>query len=592
MNGYRSSGQRVRKVTTRTIACAFLFLVSLPGLLAQDRELARVYAGEAIQLYHAGQHGRAADVARRGLEFRGDESDLHVVIGRVAEHEAGSVRDAVNAYRRALVADRFVRFESTETRSRAAALLNRMGEYQQAIDIIEQPGVDPLFDRNLLFEYARALFGNGRLVEGEQRAAAGVRIYLDDPRFFRLLLERVPVPGYRDYLAVRRYEAPTREYQQLLLSYLTRVPDSTHRREALERYFALGGDDPVAALLLLERTGLSDEARQREFDRFLSLGGAREHDLIRRALAAGDAGTGEPLSELLVERFTDFTGELVVDRTREGIAEQRLVFADGRLRRWEVDRNRDGRPEFVMSIENLLPRMVEHAGPGGYSRLEYGDYPTVRRVTFAEPDGGRTVYRMIGDRLEHLLVNPRLTDPQRSATGETLPDALQPIALAEPFTILNRDTVRRNASFGERYAALSTVPYRIEQLEQGRPVRSVTDTTGDGMTDFVVRYENGLPAEGMRDLTGDGSFEVIETYRDGALVMITVVSLPDRVAEYYEVFGELETRAWDLDRDGTIDVRERYLQDLLVQRQYAVGEDGQFELSIEFFSDILSIGTE
>ncbi|TVR04263.1 MAG: hypothetical protein EA403_05190 [Spirochaetaceae bacterium] len=565
-----------------------MFLVALSSGMAQDRDLARVYADEAIELYRAGERQRAADVARRGLEFRSDESDLHVVVGRVAEHDSVRIRDAVAAYRRALGADRFVRFDGTETRARAAALLNRMGEHRQAIEIIEQAGIDPLFDRNLLFEYARALFGSGRAIEAEQRAGAGVRIYLDDPRFFRLLLERVPVPGFRDYLAVRRYEAPTPEYRRLLLSYLIRVPDSTHRREALERYFVLEGDDPVAALLLLESAGLSEAAMEREFDRFLALGGAYEHDLIRRAFEAGNDG----MRERLLERFTDFTGELVVDRARKGVPEQRLIVSAGRLHTWEVDPNRDGRPEFMMSIENLLPRMVEHTGPGGYSNLEYGDYPAVRRVTFPDADGGRVVYRMIGDRLELLLVNPRLSDPQRDADGVVLPDALQPLALADPFTILDRDTVRRNAAFVEHHTASAALPHRIVQLENGQPVRSVADTTGDGMTDFVVRYENGLPAEGMRDLTGDGSFEVIETFRDGTLVMITVVSLPDRVAEYYEVFGALETRAWDLDRDGVIDVRERYLQDLLVQRQYTSGENGEFDLSIEFFSDILSIGTE
>ncbi len=588
MNEHRISGRKVRRVTSRTILCTVVFLMGFSTVIAQDRDIARVYADEAIQLYDAGQRVRAADVARRGLEFDENESDLHVLIGRVAEQDSGLVRDAVESYRRALIANRFLRFDETETRSRAAALLNRIGEYRQAIEIIAQPGIDPLFDRNLLFEYARALFGSGRTVEGEQRAAAGVRIYLDDPRFFRLLLERVPVPGFRDYLAVRRYEAPTPEYRQLLLSYLIRVPNSTHRRETLARYFELGGEDPVAVLLLLESTGLSAAEREREFDRFLALGGADEHDLVLRAFEAGD----DEMRDRLVERLSGFTGELVVDRSRVGVPEQRLRFERGRLQTWEVDGNRDGYPEFVMSIDALLPRMVEHLGPGGYSHLEFGEYPSVRRVTFSDADGGRSEYRMIGDRLDLLLVSPRLTDPRRSADGERLPDALQPLALAEPFTILDRETVRRNAAFAEHFVASSTVPNRIVQLENGLPVRSVTDTTGDGMTDLVVRYENGLPVEGMRDLTGDGSFEVIETFRDGTLSMITVIRLPDRVAEYYEVFGALETRAWDLDRDGVIDVRERYLQDLLVQRQYLVGENGRFDLSIEFFSDILSIGTE
>ncbi|TVR33169.1 MAG: hypothetical protein EA404_05925 [Spirochaetaceae bacterium] len=571
----------LRNTRSASLLMVVLCLAALPAWAQQssDRQIAAVYADEALQLYRDAEHEAARTVARRGLEFAADNSDLHALIGLTLRPLAERTHEALDAFEHAFRHKRFSRIEEADAAAEYAGLLNRITQHARALSLIEALDIDTMLHPDLLYQEARALLGLGRIQAAEERASTGIRIYLHDPRFFRLMLERQTVAGYRDWLAVRRYQQQSSDFLQLLLTYAERAPATPQRREVVEQYFAAGGRDPLASLLLL----YDGEQQQRELERFLELGGDREHDLLQRAFAALEP----QLQQTLVERMADFDGELIVDRDRNAVAEQRLEFQRGALVRWQIDAAQDGVVEYDIEFDGAVPRRVEHRGADGFCSLEYGYYPEVRSIRFEDQGNRWSVYYPIGDRLEILLLDPDSYAPTDGSEQEQIPMALRPLSLYPEGLIIDRDAVQRNAAYVEVYDEDADQPYRVVELLDGVALRSVTDHSRDGAVDHVVVYSDGKPIEGMRDLLGSGRFDVLEYYRDGRLQRLAVKSEPGAVAQFYQEFNEIEVLTWDFDRDGNPDVEERYFQDELILRRYASGGDGVFDLPIDFLSDIL-----
>ncbi len=568
----------------------------------RDRELAQVHFREAYSLYRDGRLEDAVTVARKGLDFSEDDSDLHALIGLVYGRAVESTSDALVAFERAFACNRFTSLTPTEMAAEYAAVLQRIGRHGRVVALIQSLRVDTMLHPDLLYRQARALFELDRTAEGEARASLGVRVYLDDPRFYRLLLERRPVAGYRDYLATRRYENESEDYLRLLLTYVERTARSQHREQVLQRYFDLGGADPIASLLLLEQS----EDAAAEFARFRNLGGVREQDLLRRAVPLLDPATRAEL----INEMRSFDGELIIDRDRNGIAEDRMEFSGGELLRWRVDRNQDGTVEYDIQFSGGWPVHVEHEGSAGFRALQWSIYPEVRSIRFASPPEHDEVYHLIGERLEVLLIDPEALDPEAldssaadaeaaaanganagAAANDTgndlLPHALRHWELHPQAVLLDRATVAPQAAFVERVRPAEDRPFRVTELSDGVPVRWVEDTIGDGAVDYVVLFRDGRPHEAMRDLLGDGNFDVLEEFEDGELRRITVTAAEADVERFYQEFGEIEIRSWDFDRDGNPDVQERYFRGDPVLRQYSGEVPGVFDLSIDFLGDIL-----
>ena len=93
-------------------------------------------------------------------------------------------------------------------------------------------------------------------------------------------------------------------------------------------------------------------------------------------------------------------------------------------------------------------------------------------------------------------------------------------------------------------------------LERGMTVRTRHDTTGDGMFDHLVVYRTGLPASALRDIDADGYYEVAEAYENGRISAVIVDEDDNGVPDVIEYGTGDGIREWDLDQDGTIDVRE------------------------------------
>ncbi len=572
----------LRNTRSASLLIVVLCLAALPAWAQQssDRQISALYADEALELYRDAEHEAARTVAMRGLEFAADNSDLHSLIGLTLKPLAERTHEALDAFEHAFRHKRFSRIEEAHAAAEYAGLLNRITQHARALSLIESLDIDSILHPDLLYQEARALLGLGRIQAAEERASTGIRIYLHDPRFFRLMLERQTVAGYRDWLTVRRYQQQSSDFLQLLLTYAERAPATPQRREVVEQYFAAGGRDPLASLLLL----YDGEQQQRELERFLELGGDREHDLLQRAFAVLEP----PLQQTLVERMADFDGQLIVDRDRNAVAEQRLEFQRGALVRWQIDAAQDGVVEYDIEFDGAVPLRVEHRGAGGFRSLEYGNYPEVRSIRFEDQGNRWSVYYPIGDRLEILLLDP---DSYAAADGgeqEEIPMALRPLSLHPEGLIIDRAAVQRNASYVEVYDEDADQPYRVVELLDGVALRSVTDHSRDGAVDHVVVYSDGKPIEGMRDLLGSGRFDVLEYYRNGGLQRLAVKSEPDAVVQFYQEFGEIEVLTWDFDHDGNPDVEERYFQDELILRRYASSADGVFDLPIDFLSNILN----
>jgi hypothetical protein len=80
-----------------------------------------------------------------------------------------------------------------------------------------------------------------------------------------------------------------------------------------------------------------------------------------------------------------------------------------------------------------------------------------------------------------------------------------------------------------------------------------------------------------RDTDGDGFFEVRERYLDDRLIELTFDEDGDGNYDYAESYGEREVFLWDLNDDGLFDCREFFDEDGKRIREVSTRLDGVFD---------------
>jgi tetratricopeptide (TPR) repeat protein len=514
----------------------------------------------------------------------------------------------------ALEADTFEDLRPDAVAADYAEIALRSGRPADALDVLqlrlgEAPYDEPRFYRLR----SRALADLGRTGEAVELTEEGLDRFPGNVPLFAQRFNREPAPDPLLVRRLRRLEEAAPDYRRLLLSYADRLDNPAERRAEIERYFDLGGEDPLASVLMLEVT----EDPEAELERFQTLGGLEDKYLIERSYAAlpeGDAKTR--LRELL----RDYTGVMDRDENRDGFIDARYELQGGDLRRWVQDRNSDGVPELDVTFRNRVPRaatilqsvgrlesaaVAQSAGvprsagssqsagaaapqssegaeavasspagipPGGqrYVTLRYGDYPDVERAALVGPgepsprlslDPSRlspTLRRISRDDfLVYYDLRPAALElpilGEQVDWGSSVPDAALDLQFTDALPIVSDEDLRRGAF--RRYS-LEQGERVTQWLSAGEITREEADRDGDGRVDHRLLFESGVPISGIRDVDDDGRFEVSEQYQNGSLRFIAVDDDDDGVAEYMERHGEDLRLSWDLNEDGEIDVEE------------------------------------
>jgi len=248
--------------------------------------------------------------------------------------------------------------------------------------------------------------------------------------------------------------------------------------------------------------------------------------------------------------YVDAQGEVVkldVDSDGDGWMDTFQCYEKGILVKAEKDRNRDGRVDERVLLEN-----------GKRSRHEEWD------------EKGRLVTSICFDAEE------RPVSMERDTTGDG----------------------RMNAWYSYEQGRLQTValdtdgdgkPNVWQTYRNDVPVEQKSDRNGDGRIEQIVRYDGqGQPLESEHDLDGDGILECVRRYRDGVVARQEIYSdragSPKIVTEYVKEEPTLEKR--DTNGDGSYDVQVRFDRGVPAKMEEDTNHDGRLDRwTVQRFDD-------
>ncbi|NBF40098.1 MAG: hypothetical protein GVY14_06745 [Spirochaetes bacterium] len=559
--------------------CLLLLSGVYPGATADatetDRALSRLYAEYSLSALVDDRGEEAVSFAETSLEFDADNSDAHHILARSRAGTQVATTRVVEHLEQALRTGSFRITDEGEARLLLAETYVRIGAAGDALDVLDAdaPGAP---EPELSYLTARALLALGEVEAAEQVALRGRRLYPEDPRFVLFLLRRDPVPGPRTgrWLDANVSEDPA--YLESLLYYAERVGAPERAVTLSDRYLALGGENPRVALVRADAGGRigGNAARSREaaWELFVRMDGLRDKGAVEEMYALLPDGE---LKSRVRDVLSDYNGTVERDEDRNGFWEERFIFSDGGLERWQVDRNQDGVLEYDMLVASRVPRSLE-ATPEGYV-ITYGAYPEVSTVEAVDGElmrryqvlPGRLTYRVLADDVDW---------------GSPVPGPALPFSIAEVPPVLDDELLRDNAFRLELGTPEGPIT-RVLTLEDGIFLREAIDEDGDGRIDHVISYEEGNRVAGMRDADHDGRFEVAEQYDDGELALLLVDADGDNTFEYRERLQPEASVSWDYDGDGVVDARELMVGRSEIVRQFSTDGDEDFELSMTIYRE-------
>ncbi|MFO7780664.1 MAG: hypothetical protein R6W94_03475 [Spirochaetia bacterium] len=569
-----------------TVLCLLLLSGVHPGATADatdtNRALSRLYAEYALSALGDGRGEEAVRFAETSLEFDDENADAHHVLARsLADRQAATAR-VVEHLEQALRAESFRITDEGEARLLLAETYVRIGAAGDALELLETDTIGAP-EPELSYLTARALLALGQVEAAERVALRGRRLYPEDPRFVLFLLRRDPVPGPRTgrWLDANVSEDPA--YLESLLYYAERVGAPERAVALSDRYLALGGEDPRVAVIRADAAGEgtagggrsgSDpaEAREAAWELFVRMDGLRDKAAVEEMYALLPDGE---LKARVRDVLSVYNGTVVRDEDRNGFWEERFVFSDGRLERWQVDRNQDGVLEYDMLVSSRVPRSLE-ATPEGFL-VTYGAYPEVSAVEAVDGEVMRR-YRVLPGRLTYRVLADDVD------WGSPEPGPAFPFPLAEAPPVFDEELLRENA-FRLELGSPGGPITRVLTLEDGIVLREAIDEDEDGRIDHVISYEDGNRVAGMRDADHDGRFEVAEQYDDGELALLLVDADGDNTFEYRERLQPEASVSWDYDGDGVVDARELRVGRSEVIRQFSTDGDEDFELSMTIYRE-------
>ena len=566
-------------------------MVAVTSLTAQSQQLGDLYARESYGLLE--EHpAEARERAETALSYDQENSDALHVLAMVDALDQSTRHRAVSRLEEAIELGRFRHTSQREARLLFGELLLNAGEHDASREVIEPilfgdpvgrrdqgdyvdqgdhfdqgDYVDRIdhFDRDALWLWARALKRSGDTAAAYATARVADTLYPDDPRFFRIILELDDAPGFEELRRIENDPMPENpHWHALLLRYVRVAATEADRERAVRLYLEYDGDDPA---IFRYAHHLEEEER---ISRFFEHGGDRDIGLIHSLYEE----VGETGRTLLRERFDRFTGALIRDRERRGLADERFDFENGVLVRWEIDERVDGRPEWIIEFspedgepQRVVRRLDIREGVDEVE-LTYRQYPEVARAT-------------VGD--ERLFLRPRsfafpILDPD-SPWFESVHSVFFPFSLAVP-----PFEPRRDRLLTESYLVQRIEEERVTasvRLRNGVPVLESRDTLGDGRVDSVFYYEEGTVRRALRDPVGDGFFDVFEEYDEGVLSWIGYDSNRDGIYDFIESYEDGRLAEWDYDGDGQVDVRYESFVDETTRTRFLRFLDPPIELRID-----------
>jgi tetratricopeptide (TPR) repeat protein len=533
------------------------------GVHSGDAAAAELYVRWAERAIEEGRQTEAHRALERGADYADVSSDISYLLALTRFHEKLPGETVLEALRRALGADRWLRYTPGAARLLEAEVLITMRRYTAALEALKQ-GPDNA-NRARLFLLALRFLPD--LEAFRREMAAALDRFPRDPRLPRIFLE----------YCRNKTEASEGNEQALMDLILRRLPflleddpelawmaapfiaDPDQARRLVAACRAIRVPVPASVPVSLD-LGLVGEAEAVEefFDHVPEEG--IDRDLVLSVFALLRNGEGR---ELFRQRLFSYSGIISADYDRDGHAEARTWYTDGSIRRHSLDADQDGLPDLDVVFDAGVPiRGREPANSGTGFTVYWEQYPGVQRVESEGvvylPRPGDFFYRPL--RFVELCGGGGggLLFPEDDAFRLTLRTVVMySLRITRPGTEFKGAMEIIDLDRGVPLRAVEILGGRAVSATEfigGRPIVQRLDLDLDGRMETLRRFRNTASAGGEADFSFDHEkiIEFSESDWDGDGIFETGEEhLPDGMVVY----------SWDMDGDGIREYAEMRMED-------------------------------
>ena len=569
----------LKNILRRTWLVLFLVTGTAYSQIA-DAELQRIntvyalqYLQQAAALYTAGNYTDALEYAEKGLTFDGSFADFFYIKAQCLLHLNGKRAHCLEAAQQAHTSGLQYRiFNQDNLTILLARLYTETKQYKEALSLLDTLSF-PSADRD--FYRAAALYGLERDEQARTVIEDALTRWSFDARFPQL------------FFLQERDKAISRSGKKLADSLLQQLYVWIEQNPALAVYAAPFDPNPkennrrlkvyrnmytadnrkrdarlqLAAVLAQLRYGVIDEkvAAQEFFavktsDHVPQKGTSPlavfySDQLIELCRLTGMASVRKTIGEQL----KNFTGVMLEDGNRDGIAEAAVFFEQGRPISAYFDSNQDEEYEYQVNCNFGTPDRI--FTPKNGVTVQYDSYPAVHSITQKVQQREYTM-RPLAFRWEPVVQSE--LDLRLQETDQDAPAF---------FTLQVRDSARLLQEHDFIFSVLycdeheptdKTIELRTH-FADGLPLSA--ERTKDSKTLSLTQDRNGVITRQQFDYDGDGFFEILMQYdRYGKIEKTSVDINKNKVFEYYELFKPDGTvvKNWDENEDGTPDIQ--YMQ--------------------------------
>ncbi|GHV88959.1 hypothetical protein AGMMS50267_13190 [Spirochaetia bacterium] len=580
----------------RRVLLSLLCTASLAAAAAQDvyddaptgdAAIAERYAAWAQRAVDKGRWAEAEAALERAQDFADVSSDLSYLLAMVRRHENRSPGAVLEAARRAITANRWVRYNGDAARLLETEILIQLRLYKEALRSLDKMANASADAACLRLQALPAL---PDLPAFRVTMTQTLDRYPRDPRPVRILFiyaaKKLPEVNEQKLIDTALRQLPLLLETDPDLAWLA-VPfirDTAEARRLVATYRASGGSEPAAIPAALNLGVIDEEAAVEELFRGAAVLPVTGIAPLSAAPVTGTSASAPPVLDKALmlsvwrllrhdagrERFTrnlsSFSGVISEDRDEDGYPESRTRYEAGQIREYRYDPNQSGLLEWRIGFIAGEPAegyfaLQQDNGDRAVAQITWERYPWVGNAAF---DGLDFRFKP----LDFSVTPLRFTELVEGGTAEAF---LYPAGDSRGFPRLTRRTLMSFAAVIERPSA--EFEGAIEQIELNRGIPLSAAEYLPWMTLSVTEYQSGRPVLQRIDLDRDGRMETVRRFRrDGP-----PASGDEYPFEYVPVWESSES---DWDGDGVYETGEEYLPNRTVARSWDMNNDGIKEFTV------------
>jgi len=141
----------------------------------------------------------------------------------------------------------------------------------------------------------------------------------------------------------------------------------------------------------------------------------------------------------------------------------------------------------------------------------------------------------------------------------------------------------------EQYQQQGRLASIMDYDDAGQPLRQRKDINGDGRFDLVFNYIDGEMSGSVRDTDNNGEPNVWETYEDNRMVEQKVDSDGDGIIDFITRFDTEEhpfSMSLDNDKNGVMETYRTYVSGELSEEMMDRDQDGRYETIVSFIDGV------